>query len=92
MTLYRINKKRLRQTLGKLCSCLIPSKENNKPENFCPCTEFIEQDRCRCKLFTPIHEITDKCIKCNAPLIKESEYTWKHTCECFKPTMRIHKG
>jgi len=48
---YKVNKERLLKTIGRLCPCLVPSRETSVHKNICPCTEFVDTGKCRCLLF-----------------------------------------
>ena len=56
MTDYKVNFERLQRTVGKLCPCLVASKETAVQENICVCKEFIDTGVCRCLLFTKIED------------------------------------
>ncbi len=55
---YEIDKERLARARGKLCPCLLPTKENENDQtgDFCPCAEFIVNDNCRCGIFKEVKE------------------------------------
>jgi len=48
---YKINLKRLHQTKGKRCPCLISGEGI---ELQCPCNEFTLKGKCICKIFEEI--------------------------------------
>ena len=42
---------KFKKLYGKLCPCLVPSRETSVKDNMCPCTTFVEERKCRCGLF-----------------------------------------
>jgi ferredoxin-thioredoxin reductase catalytic subunit len=50
MVEYKFDLDRFRKLFGKRCPCLIPN-ESNPIEEQCPCVEFRNTGKCRCKLF-----------------------------------------
>ncbi|MFW5746772.1 MAG: ferredoxin-thioredoxin reductase catalytic domain-containing protein [Nanoarchaeota archaeon] len=56
MAKYVFDFERFQKTHGKLCPCLVASKDTAQMENMCPCKEFVDTGKCRCMLFLPVDE------------------------------------
>lgn len=51
MEKYEFDFELFKKFRGKICPCLLVTRENAHIDNICPCKEFIEKGVCRCGLF-----------------------------------------
>jgi len=42
--------------VGKICPCLVLTRETAIQDNICPCKEFRETQVCRCNLFKKVND------------------------------------
>ena len=45
---------KFKKSYGKLCPCLLPSRDTATLNNMCPCKSFLEDKKCRCGLFKEV--------------------------------------
>ena len=53
---FEIDHNRLQKHVGKLCPCIVPTKETVIQDNICICKEFIKSGTCVCGLFKKLEE------------------------------------
>jgi len=53
---FEVKLDKLQKHYGKLCPCLIPNRDTAVQDNICPCREFIDEGKCRCRLFVEVVE------------------------------------
>lgn len=48
---YKFDFTKFKECEGRLCPCIVPSRDSCNSDNICPCDKFRKHGKCVCGLF-----------------------------------------